>query len=238
MPRECRERLSRHRLQRKPLVSEPNIHHGTCVTHVPWCMSGSLTRGGAENAPGIPGAFEARNFTYLARDPYYGKTCTGHKDIHLWNNFTHKWKPNWFNNTNITPSSKSDTKVSIYITNGLLLIVGFYICGVIITKCGFVIIAFEPSFNIWVSYFVWIWKGTFEIPHKTCDTYIKRNDFYTTLNFVRAPKFKNSKTCLNNYLKAHSNLLRPMREWLWHQGWSNSVDLYCSTLHKRRIPIA
>ena len=44
------------RLQRKPLVSDPGIHHGTCVTHVPWCMSGSLTSGGGENVPGIPGA--------------------------------------------------------------------------------------------------------------------------------------------------------------------------------------
>ena len=26
-------------------VSDPSIHHGTCVTHVPWCMSGSLTSG-------------------------------------------------------------------------------------------------------------------------------------------------------------------------------------------------
>ena len=43
-------------LQRKPLVSDPDIHHGTCVTHVPWCMSGSLTCGGGKNVPGIPGA--------------------------------------------------------------------------------------------------------------------------------------------------------------------------------------
>ena len=46
----------RRRLQRKPLISDPGIHHGTCVTHVPWCMSGSLTCGGGENVPGIPGA--------------------------------------------------------------------------------------------------------------------------------------------------------------------------------------
>ena len=32
------------------------MHHGTCVTHVPWCMSGSLTCGDGENVPGIPGA--------------------------------------------------------------------------------------------------------------------------------------------------------------------------------------
>ena len=43
MHRECRERFPRQRLQRKPLVSDPGMHHGTCVTNVPWCMSGSLT---------------------------------------------------------------------------------------------------------------------------------------------------------------------------------------------------
>ena len=44
------------RLQRKPLVSDPGMHHGTCVTHVPWCVSGSLNRGVWEHVPGIPGA--------------------------------------------------------------------------------------------------------------------------------------------------------------------------------------
>ena len=28
-----------------PRVSDPNMHHGTCVTHVPWWMPGSLTSG-------------------------------------------------------------------------------------------------------------------------------------------------------------------------------------------------
>ena len=46
----------RRRLQRKPLVSDPGMHHGTCVTHVPWCMSGSFNCGDGENVPGIPGA--------------------------------------------------------------------------------------------------------------------------------------------------------------------------------------
>ena len=41
--RECRERVPCHRHQGKPLVSDPNMHHGTWVTHVPWCMSGLLT---------------------------------------------------------------------------------------------------------------------------------------------------------------------------------------------------
>ena len=39
----CRERFPHHRLQKKPLVSDPGMHHGTCVTYAPWCMSGSLT---------------------------------------------------------------------------------------------------------------------------------------------------------------------------------------------------
>ena len=26
-----------------PRVSDPNMHHGTCVVYVPWCMLGSLT---------------------------------------------------------------------------------------------------------------------------------------------------------------------------------------------------
>ena len=54
----------------KPLVSDPGLHHGTCVTHVPWCMSGSLTRGSGENVPGILGVCATRNFTYLVRGPY------------------------------------------------------------------------------------------------------------------------------------------------------------------------
>ena len=28
-----------------PRVSDPDMHHGTCVAHVPWCMSGSRTSG-------------------------------------------------------------------------------------------------------------------------------------------------------------------------------------------------
>ena len=28
-----------------PQLNDPDMHHGTCVTHVPWCMPGSLTSG-------------------------------------------------------------------------------------------------------------------------------------------------------------------------------------------------
>ena len=65
--RECLERFPRHRLQRKRLVSDPGMHHDTCATHVAWCLSGSLTRGGGENVTDIPGACATRNFTYLVR---------------------------------------------------------------------------------------------------------------------------------------------------------------------------
>ena len=64
---ECRERFPRHRLERKPLGNDPGMHHGTCVTHVPWRMSESLTRGDGENVPGIPGACATHNFIYLVR---------------------------------------------------------------------------------------------------------------------------------------------------------------------------
>ena len=50
MRRECRERFPRHRLHRKSLVSDPD----TCVTHVPWCMSGSQTQGGGKTFPAFP----------------------------------------------------------------------------------------------------------------------------------------------------------------------------------------
>ena len=61
---ECRERFPRHQLQRKPLLCNPAMHHDTCVTQVPWYMSGSLTHGGGEIVRGIPGARAKSNFTY------------------------------------------------------------------------------------------------------------------------------------------------------------------------------
>ena len=64
----------RRRFQRKPLVSDPGMHHGTCVTHVPGCMSGSLTCGDGENVFGIPGACALAMFAYLARGPWKRKS--------------------------------------------------------------------------------------------------------------------------------------------------------------------
>ena len=83
MRQECRERFPHHRLPSKSIVSDPGMHHDTCVTHVPWCMSGSLTRGGGENVTGIPGAYATRNFTYLVIGPL-------HEWIE-WNKYSQLW---------------------------------------------------------------------------------------------------------------------------------------------------
>ena len=67
MRRECRERFPRHQFRRKPPISDPGMYYGTCVTHVPRCMSGTLTCGGGQNITGIPGTCAICNFTYLVR---------------------------------------------------------------------------------------------------------------------------------------------------------------------------
>ena len=65
-------------------VSDPDMHHGTCVTHVPWCMSGSQIAisfeiGGGKNVPGIPGPCATRTLTYLVRGPCtYDKPARHH----------------------------------------------------------------------------------------------------------------------------------------------------------------
>ena len=57
-----------------PRVNNSDMHHGTWVTHVPWCMSGSLTCGflwsrwrGTRSRHS--GACSTHNFTYLVRGP-------------------------------------------------------------------------------------------------------------------------------------------------------------------------
>ena len=57
----------RRRFQRIPLVSDPGMHHGTCVTHVPWCMSGSLACSERGKRSRHSRRMRTRNFAYLAR---------------------------------------------------------------------------------------------------------------------------------------------------------------------------
>ena len=58
-----------------PRVSDPDMHHGTCATHRPWCIPGSLTSSfllswWLENVPGITGSCATRYFTYLSKGPW------------------------------------------------------------------------------------------------------------------------------------------------------------------------
>ena len=56
-----------------PRVSDPGMHHGTCVT-CDACrdryVAVSFEGGGGENVSGIPSACATRNFTYLVRGPW------------------------------------------------------------------------------------------------------------------------------------------------------------------------
>ena len=65
-------------------VSDPDMHYGTCVTHVPWCMSESLTSGflwsrWRGKRPRHSRRIRNSQFTYLVRGPlimYYSTyTC-------------------------------------------------------------------------------------------------------------------------------------------------------------------
>ena len=63
-----------------PLVSNPDMHHGTCVMRVPWCMPGSLTRGflwSRWRGKRSRHSRRMRNFTYLERDPWK-TSCMGY----------------------------------------------------------------------------------------------------------------------------------------------------------------
>ena len=72
MRRECPIR-SCHQFQRKPLLSDPGMHHDTCVKHVPWCLSGSLNRVGWENVPGIPGVHAPPAILRIWQEAHGGK---------------------------------------------------------------------------------------------------------------------------------------------------------------------
>ena len=85
----------RRRFQRKPLVSDPGMHHGTCVTHVPWCMSGSLTCGDGENVPGIPGACAPALLRIWQEAHWLTLTCTTSKHGLPTCTFVAKRGPRW-----------------------------------------------------------------------------------------------------------------------------------------------
>ena len=58
-----------------PRVSDPDLHHGTCVTHVPWCIPGSLTSGFLwrrwwGKRPRLSRRMRNPQFSYLVRGPW------------------------------------------------------------------------------------------------------------------------------------------------------------------------
>ena len=53
-----------------PRVSDPDMYHGTCVTHALWCMSGSQTSGVLPSR--WRGKHTTRNFMYLVWGPCLG----------------------------------------------------------------------------------------------------------------------------------------------------------------------
>ena len=55
-----------------PRVSDPDMHHGTCVRHVLWCMPGSLTSGWRWKRSRHSGACATHNFMYQET---HGKNC-------------------------------------------------------------------------------------------------------------------------------------------------------------------
>ena len=85
-------------------VRDPDMHHGTWVTHGSWCMPGSLTSGsvevgGGENVRGIPVACATYNFMYLAGGPRI--YCPRSEDKQSMPN-THVYCPKlqrWFSST-------------------------------------------------------------------------------------------------------------------------------------------
>ena len=77
-----------------PRVSDPDMHYGTCVTHVLWCMPESLTTVsfevvGGENVPDFSGACVTLDYTYLVRGTWECLPINSH--------IAHsKVRPDWF----------------------------------------------------------------------------------------------------------------------------------------------
>ena len=77
---------------RPPQVSDPDMHHGTCVTHVPWCMTELLTSGFLWNwwrgkRSRHSRRIRTRNSTYLVRGTFWHD----HDDVIAWQSSLHHW---------------------------------------------------------------------------------------------------------------------------------------------------
>ena len=78
-----------------PRVSDPDIHHGTCVTHGSWCMPGSLTSAFSWSRWWGNRSRHSRRmrnppFTYLVRGPY-----TENRELSWCHLYRHWWHRRW-----------------------------------------------------------------------------------------------------------------------------------------------
>ena len=68
---ECGERFRRHQLEINSTVSDPSMNRGTRVTHVLWCMSVSLIRGGGETFLAFPAHAQSVIFLVSSERPMW-----------------------------------------------------------------------------------------------------------------------------------------------------------------------
>ena len=120
MRRECRKCFPRLPLQMKSLVSDPGMHSGTCLTHVPWCMSGKRSRYSRR----------MRNFTYLARGLWnkfiFKARLVKFRAInHIWKSYSEKMLQLGFHKTRLIhqmewrPNSSANPQYVLLINNNL-----------------------------------------------------------------------------------------------------------------------
>ena len=76
------------------LVIDPDMHHGTCLTHVPWCMSGSITSGSLWNRWRGKRSRHSRRmrnpqFCVSGKRPMTSNTCNYISSDHPWKYVSH-----------------------------------------------------------------------------------------------------------------------------------------------------
>ena len=110
-----------------PRTSDPDMHHGTCVTHVPWCIPGSLTSDllwsrGRGNVPGIPSACATCSFAYLVRGQwsmykwlcYFESPSQTAMLIIALGIFYYMWRANQIRFLDVVNSCVHDDKSAVY----------------------------------------------------------------------------------------------------------------------------
>ena len=79
-----------------PQVSDPGMHHGTCVTHVSWCMPGSLTNGFLWNRRRGKRSRRMRNLQFCVsgkRPMAFHSKCSTFKENAFWK---YLWNVSYF----------------------------------------------------------------------------------------------------------------------------------------------